>query len=169
MIDWIDQHSDRGDRAGRASSRSPTLKAGDVDDVWTLFQRLPEGDRTFVKQPVTDLGSVRRWLGDKRSARSVARLGSRIVGYVALSPGTGWSRHVGELRLVVDPEVRRRGLGQRLARHRLRIALDAGFTKVVVEVVAEQESTIALFTRLVRARGAAHRPRAGPRGASTRI
>jgi ribosomal protein S18 acetylase RimI-like enzyme len=136
------------DPSGPISFEITELTSADVDDVWAFFERLPDGDRTFVKQPVTDLDTVRRWLDDERSVRAVARLGSRIVGYVALSPGTGWSRHVGELRLVVDPEIRRRGLGQRLARHGLRIALDAGLTKVVVEVVAEQESTIALFTGL---------------------
>ena len=49
---------------------------------------------------------------------------------------------------MVDPAVRRRGIGQRLARHALRVAVDASLTKVVVEVVAVQDSTIALFTRL---------------------
>ena len=49
---------------------------------------------------------------------------------------------------MVDPGLRRQGVGQRLARHALRVALESGLTKVTVEVIAEQESTIALFTRL---------------------
>ena len=43
---------------------------------------------------------------------------------------------------------RRRGIGHRLARHGLAAAIDAGLTKVVVEVAATQHSTIALFTNL---------------------
>jgi ribosomal protein S18 acetylase RimI-like enzyme len=125
-----------------------TFSATDVDDVWAFFQRLPEGDRTFVKEPVTELDAVWAWAGDSAALRSVARLGGDVVGYVAVFPGVGWSRHVGELRLVVDPTVRRRGIGQRLARHALRVAVEASLTKVVVEVVAVQESTIALFTQL---------------------
>lgn len=124
------------------------LTAADTDDVWSFFQRIPEGDRTFVKEPVTDQAIVSAWADDRRALRYLARADARIVGYVAMIPGVGWSRHVGELRLVVDPAVRRQGLGQRLASHALRAALDAGLTKVVVEVVAEQDSTIALFTRL---------------------
>lgn len=120
----------------------------DVDDVWAFFSRLPEGDRTFVKEPVTQRDAVRAWVDDARTLRSVARIDGEVVGYVAVSPGVGWSRHVGELRLVVDPTVRRQGIGQRLARHGLRVALEASLTKVVVEVVAVQESTIALFTQL---------------------
>jgi ribosomal protein S18 acetylase RimI-like enzyme len=124
------------------------LTVGDLDDVWTFFQQVPEGDRTFVKEPVTEPATVRAWADDPRAFRSIARAAGRVVGYVAVIPGVGWSRHVGELRLVVDPAVRRQGLGQRLASHALGVALDAGLTKVVVEVVASQDSTIALFTRL---------------------
>ncbi len=125
--------------------------AADVDDVWAFFQRVPEGDRTFVKEPVMDHADVRAWADDTRALRSIARTGGAdgaVVGYVGVFPGVGWSRHVGELRLVVDPAIRRRGVGQRLARHALRVALEAGLTKVVVEVVATQESTIGLFIGL---------------------
>ncbi len=124
------------------------FSATDVDEVWAFFQRVPEGDRTLVKEPVTELTSVQGWADDARALRYVARADGDVVGYVAVIPGVGWSRHVGELRLVVDPAVRRRGIGQRLARHALRVAVDASLTKVVVEVVAVQDSTIALFTRL---------------------
>lgn len=124
------------------------LTVDDVDDVWDFFQRLPEGDRTFVKQPVTDIDTVRRWISDDSSWRGIARADGQVVGYVALMPGLGWSRHVAEIRLVVDPAVRRRGLGQRLARHAVALGLQHGHRKLVVEVVAEQESTITLFTRL---------------------
>jgi len=71
-----------------------------------------------------------------------------VSGFVAVIPGIGWSRHVGELRLVVDPEVRRRGIGRNLAGRALRAAIEHGLTKVVVEVIAEQDSTIALFQHL---------------------
>lgn len=124
------------------------FSARDVDDVWAFFQRVPEGDRTLVKEPVTELAAVQAWVGDACSLRYVARNDGDVVGYVAVFPGIGWSRHVGEVRLVVDPAVRRRGIGQRLARHALRVAVEASLTKVVVEVVAVQDSTIALFTRL---------------------
>lgn len=124
------------------------FSAADVDDVSAFFQRVPEGDRTFAKEPVTEADTVHAWVDDARALRFVARLGGDVVGYVALFPGIGWSRHVGELRLVVDPGVRRRGIGQQVARHGLRIAVELSLTKVVVEVVAAQESTIALFTRL---------------------
>jgi len=124
------------------------LSSSVVDDVWSFFDRLPEGDRTFVKEPVTDRATVESWLDDHRASRFVAESNGRIVGYFAVYPGIGWCRHVGEIRLVVDPQSRRMGIGHQLARRALREAVEAGLTKVVVEVVASQDSTIALFTGL---------------------
>ena len=60
----------------------------------------------------------------------------------------GWSDHVGEVRLVVDPGHRGRGLGRALARWALAQALDCGLRKLYVEVVAEQEGAVAMFSAL---------------------
>lgn len=60
----------------------------------------------------------------------------------------GWSDHVGELRLVVHPARRRAGLGQTLAQHALAAALRADMRKVVVELAADQEHAIAMFSGL---------------------
>lgn len=119
-----------------------------MDELVAFFDRLPEGDRTFFKEPVHGAETVRRWLAEPVPGRFVARLDGQVVGYVALLPGVGWSNHVVELRLVVDPERRGEGLGRRLATDALQAALDDGYRKVMVEVVAAQESTIALFQSL---------------------
>jgi ribosomal protein S18 acetylase RimI-like enzyme len=61
-------------------------------------------------------------------------------------PLAGWSDHVGEIRLVVGPGSRGTGLGRELARTALSGAVQAGLAKVVVELVADQESALRLFT-----------------------
>jgi ribosomal protein S18 acetylase RimI-like enzyme len=55
---------------------------------------------------------------------------------------------VGELRVVVDPTRRRTGVGRALARHGFLRGVENGLTKLVVEVVADQESAIGLFAAL---------------------
>jgi ribosomal protein S18 acetylase RimI-like enzyme len=111
-----------------------------------FFRDLPEGDRTFIKEEVTDPETVRAWTagGD----RWVAVDGDEVRGYVAVLRLPGWSDHVGEVRLVVAPGARGSGLGRELARHALVSGVQAGLTKLVVEVVAEQGAALALFTAL---------------------
>jgi ribosomal protein S18 acetylase RimI-like enzyme len=60
-------------------------------------------------------------------------------------PLVGWSRHVGSLRLVVDPQCRGKGIGRALARHGLVTGLEMGLTKIVVEVVAHAAPAIGMF------------------------
>jgi ribosomal protein S18 acetylase RimI-like enzyme len=114
-----------------------------------FFRELPEGDRTFIKEDVTDPETVQGWTsGDDRASRWIAVDGETVLGYVAVLRLAGWSDHVGEIRLVVSPAARGTGLGRQLARHALVQAVDAGMTKLVVEVVAEQGAALALFTEL---------------------
>jgi ribosomal protein S18 acetylase RimI-like enzyme len=119
------------------------------DALLRFFQALPEGDRTFIKEAVTDADVVRTWTsGEARGRRWIVLDGDDVAGYVAVIPLTGWSDHVGEVRLVVAPGRRGSGLGRELARHALVAAVEAGLTKLVVEVVADQTAAVGLFSAL---------------------
>lgn len=124
------------------------LEAVSGDAVRRFFQRIPEGDRTFFKENVLADGTVESWAGDKDRRRLVAVDDGDVVGYLALIPEIGWSSHVGEIRLVVDPDRRRGGLGRALARRGLISALELGLAKVYVEVVADQTAAVAMFQAL---------------------
>jgi ribosomal protein S18 acetylase RimI-like enzyme len=112
-----------------------------------FFARIPEGDRTFFKEDVGDPAVLAAWTAPG-AGRSVAVEGDDVVGSVALVPLTGWSSHVAELRVVVDPAQRGRGVGRDLSRHAVLEALELGLKKIVVEVVADQEPAIAMFRGL---------------------
>ena len=108
---------------------------------------MPEGDRTFFKENVDDPEVLEAWVRPG-SDRAIAIDDERVLGYVAVVPLQGWSSHVGEVRVIVDPDARGRGIGRALARHAVLEALNLGLTKMVVEVVADQEATIAMFRSL---------------------
>lgn len=125
------------------------LGPGHCDALLRFFRALPEGDRTFIKEDVTDPDTVQRWTsGEARGRRWIVLDGDDVTGYVAVLPLSGWSDHVGEVRLVVAPGRRGGGLGRALARHALVAAVEDGLRKLVVEVVADQQSVLALFTGL---------------------
>lgn len=118
-----------------------------VEALGAFFRRLPERDLTFVKGDVSP-GALAglpeapgtRWV-------DVAEDGT-IDGLAALLPLTGWSDHVAELRLVVDPATRGRGIGRGLAMHAVAHAVRSGLLKVVVEVPAAQERITEMFLDL---------------------
>ena len=124
------------------------LSAGDEPALAEFLAELPSGDRTFIKEEVTDSDVPRAWVEDQATFRSVAVDNGAILGLVAVSPGVGWSSHVGDLRLVVHPAHRRRGVGSQLAREAVLAAVRMGLRKLVVEVVAEQEAAVAMFLGL---------------------
>jgi ribosomal protein S18 acetylase RimI-like enzyme len=120
----------------------------DVAAVESFLDRIPKGESTFFKEDITADGIVGRWAADTATHRILAWDGEEVIGYTAVIPGVGWSSHVGEVRLIVDPERRRSGIGHQLARRALVDALNTGLLKLVVEVVADQEAAIHLFTGL---------------------
>jgi ribosomal protein S18 acetylase RimI-like enzyme len=127
--------------------RTPT--PDDLDALLAFFERVPESERTFFKEHVLDRATVEGWLTSDRGRRALAFSdGGQVIGYVAVVRLSGWSDHVGDVRLVVDPTHRTQGVGRALARWALVQALEAGLTKLTVEVVAEQERAVAMFSSL---------------------
>jgi ribosomal protein S18 acetylase RimI-like enzyme len=105
------------------------------------------GEGRFLKNDLEDgQEAFARLLDDRKAYRQVAvDQGARILGLSGAFPGTGWSAHVAELRVLVSEEARRQGIGRALARAALVKALQAGCSHVYVEVVAEQEALASMF------------------------
>jgi L-amino acid N-acyltransferase YncA len=123
------------------------IEPGDRGALERFLDEIPDADRTFLKEDVADPDVVAAW-ALPGEARSIALEDGDVAGYVAVIPLHGWSSHVGEVRIVVDPEHRGRGVGQALARHAVLEALELGVAKLVVEVIADQEALIAMFVAL---------------------
>jgi L-amino acid N-acyltransferase YncA len=128
--------------------RAPTPE--DTDALLAFFLRVPDGERSFFKEQSVDRETVAAWLApDARGRRAVAVDDTgEVVGQVAVVPLPGWSDHVVETRLIVDPGRRREGIGRLLARRAVLDAIDCGARKLMVEVVAEQDGTVSMFEAL---------------------
>ena len=124
LAEWIAAHSDER-RPGGIDDGDQAARAGGPRRRRAFLGRVPEGDRTFFKEDVDDPEVVDAW-ARPGTARAVAVEDGEVVGYVAVVPLHGWSSHVGEVRLIVDPGHRGRGIGRALARRAVLEAIELG-------------------------------------------
>ena len=123
------------------------IEPADEAALIRFFERIPDSDRTFLKEDVADPAVLAAW-ATPGAARTIAIQDGEVVGSVAVVPLHGWSSHVGEVRLVVDPEHRGHGLGRALARRAVLDALELRLSKLVVDVIADQTALIGMFRSL---------------------
>lgn len=124
----------------------------DRGEIGGFFERVPDEDRAFLKQDLLNRYEVEVWLDEidiDRETVMVAVIDGRIVGTAALERQRhGWSRHVGAIRIVADPALRRRGLGHLLAETIFDLARNVGLEKLLAEMAADQPGPIRVFKRL---------------------
>jgi L-amino acid N-acyltransferase YncA len=124
----------------------------DRAEIGDFFERVPEEDRAFLKEDLINRYEVEVWLDEidvNRETVIVAVVSQRIIGSAVLQRQRyGWSRHVGEIRIVADPTFRRRGLGHALANAIVDLAQNAGVEKLLAEMVSDRAKPIRVFKRL---------------------
>jgi L-amino acid N-acyltransferase YncA len=129
-------------RDGRTVELRPMV-AADKDKLQEFFLQVPEDDRYFLKDDVTSPRVIEGWaahLDYDRALPVLAWCDGRVVGNaVLIRSRVGARAHIGELRVVVHPDVRNQGLGSILIRQLCDIAADAELEKVVAELVADRE------------------------------
>jgi L-amino acid N-acyltransferase YncA len=124
----------------------------DHDAVLAFARSLPSHDLLFLRRDITRPEVIDRWLDDIRRGRIATLLAERegvLVGYATVDRGdVSWSPHVAELRVLIAPSMRRRGLGRALTKEAFQIALDLGVEKMVAQMTTDQEGAIAVFESL---------------------
>lgn len=122
-----------------------------ADEVALLefFRSLPEKDRLFLKEDVTDPHVIHRWAKNidyNRVIPLIALCNDRIVADAPLLMAThGWSQHVGEFRLVVSPDYRGLGLGFLLSKELFHLALSLKIEKVMAQTVEDHVAVIQIL------------------------
>jgi len=94
-----------------------------------FFQGLPQEDRQFLRNDVSRPEVVHRFVRETEDLvlALVAEADGKIIASATIEHGLyGWTRHVGEVRLVVARGWQRHGLAKVLLRHLVRAAPGAG-------------------------------------------
>lgn len=130
-------------RDGTAVTLRPMTR-DDGPALAQFFLRIPEEDRFFMKDDVTDPRIIETWaqhLDYDRTLPLLAFMGDRLIGDAALVRHRGgYRRDSAEIRVVIDPDYRGKGLGTILMRELITVAWDAELDHVDFEMVAGIQS-----------------------------
>jgi RimJ/RimL family protein N-acetyltransferase len=135
-------------KSGEKVILRPMVKE-DEQRLLDFFLRLPEKDRLFLKNDVTDPDVIKSWAQNIHYEHVIpilAEIDDRIIGDATLHRRTtDQPLDIGEVRIVIDKDFRRRGLGTRLAKEVYYLALSMKMNRLVAEVVEDQYAVIKTF------------------------
>ncbi len=128
------------------------MTRSDAPGVSAFASALPPHDLLFMRRDISQPKVVDAWVKEIEAGTIdslVARVGADVVGCSGIvRDPLSFSPHVGELRVVVSPELREQGLGRVLIQESFLIALDRGVEKLVAHMTADQRAAMAVFEDL---------------------
>jgi len=128
------------------------LTPADEAAILAFAQKLSTHDLLFLRRDISQPKVVAAWMEATRNGAIVSVLATRHGAVLACATivrdDLSWSRHVGELRVLVDPAVRGIGLGQKLTQEAFAIALDMGLEKLMAQMTVDQRGAIGVFEGL---------------------
>lgn len=120
--------------------------------ILRFARTLPPHDLLFLRRDITQPDQVSAWLRDSVQGLSdtiLALHNGELVGYATVaSDGLNWTRHVGELRVLVGPTMRGKRLGRLLTEQAFAVAKQRGVRKMIAQMTTDQEAAIAIFQGL---------------------
>lgn len=118
------------------------MEPADRDDILAFARALPDHDLMFLRIDITEPKVVDDWVENIEKGRTITILAESegtIVGYASLHrEPVSWRRHVGEIRVMLKPDLRGFGLGKLMANEVFGIARDLGLQKVMVQMTTDQ-------------------------------
>lgn len=134
--------------AGKAVSIRPP-RPGDETALAQFAAELPAHDLLFLARDIRQPKVLAAWLAAQASgeiASFVALDEDAIVATVAAHcDRLSWSAHVWDIRLLVAPAWRSKGLGRILLEQVVAAAIGAGATRLTARMTPDQISAITLF------------------------
>ncbi len=126
--------------ATKVTIRNLTIE--DLDRLMSIYRSLPEEDKKYLRVDVTNRNTVKQRIEAAEAGglfRIIALKGNSIIADGALELTTEeWSRHQGELRVIVAGKFRRKGVGMIIMRELYFLAIEKKVEKVVTKMMKPQ-------------------------------
>jgi RimJ/RimL family protein N-acetyltransferase len=121
------------------------LSKDDKEALVDLFARASEEDLKYFRDDAADATVVESWVDNldlKRVYPLVAVVDNKIVGDATLHFRERYHRHLAWVRIFLDRNYRRRGIGTLMLRSLIEIARTVGLQQLYIEVVSTQHNVI---------------------------
>lgn len=137
---------------GAATATLREMRGADERDMLDFARTLPTHDLLFLRRDITNPKVVSAWVEAIRAGTIWTLLavdGEEVLGCAALiRDPLSWSPHVGEMRVLVAPAARDKGLGRILIEECFRKALKLNLKKLIAQMTVDQKGAIGLFEEL---------------------
>lgn len=125
----------------------------DRDRVLAFVKSLPEEDLYYLINDIRNPAGMNRWIEGivDRSMITILAISPRdeLLGYATLRSGQlRWTRHLGEIRIMVSPKARGRGVGKLLGKEVFAAAHDTDMRRIFARVTSKQMPARYLFQHL---------------------
>jgi RimJ/RimL family protein N-acetyltransferase len=113
----------------------------DRERLREFFSRISEDERWFIRDDIGDPEIMDKWIQDPDYSKTIPLIAVKheeatIVGNVTLHMRLSECvSHVAHLRIIIDPEYRKRRLGTWMLIDAIKFAMDIGLEKLVAEFV----------------------------------
>ena len=129
------------------------MSSGAEAEVLTFAKTLPPHDLLFLRRDITEPKVLSAWAQQIETGEITSLLArdeaGEILGCTAVVQDEhSWSPHVGELRVLVAPSGKDRGLGRQLIQESFLIALGLGLEKLTAQMTPDQTGAINVFEEM---------------------
>lgn len=123
----------------------------DRQKLHEFFGSAADDDLRYFRHNVKDPAVIDGWCDHLNYAQVlpvIALFKDHVVGSASLHFFTGPRRHIGEVRLFLSKDFRKRGLGMKMIRALVELARKQGLTILMAEVIADQTKVVKAFEQL---------------------
>ena len=132
-------------RDGTDCTIRPVGKRDEVK-LQKFFLAVPEEERLFIKQPVTNRALFQDWCRNADFEQNLPLLmlhGHKVIGEATLHQRNGgWKRHIGLITVLTHPEYRGRDVAKILVEQLVSIAREVGLRRLEAELNGERKVAI---------------------------
>lgn len=128
------------------------MTADDAEAMLEFARGLPPEDLLFLRTDITKRETIDNWVAYLEAGRTItviAESEGKIAGYASIHMNEAlWTRHVGEMRVLVGRDFRGMGLGKRLTNEAFAIARDMNLKKITAQMSTDQRAARQVFEHL---------------------